>query len=228
MVHFFDLQTNAPNLYDHKDLFIQSILDTIEMLIKAGFFSFLVGIVFGVILIITKKGGIKENTVVNWLISQVINFIRALPFIILLVLIKPITYFIMGTTIQVRGVIFPLIVGCSPFFIRQVEAALSDVDPGLIEAAQSMGLSTFEIITKVYLRESIPALARAVSITLISLLGLTTMGGAVGGGGIGDMVITYGNNRNMYDITLAAIPVILIIVLVIEIISKYVIKKTTH
>ena len=86
----------------------------------------------------------------------------------------------------------------------------------------------FEIITKVYLRESIPALARAVSITLISLLGLTTMGGAVGGGGIGDMVITYGNNRNMYDITLAAIPVILIIVLVIEIISKYVIKKTTH
>ncbi len=228
MVHFFDLQTNAPNLYDHKDLFIQSILDTIEMLIKAGFFSFLVGIVFGVILIITKKGGIKENTVVNWLISQVINFIRALPFIILLALIKPITYFIMGTTIQVRGVIFPLIVGCSPFFIRQVEAALSDVDPGLIEAAQSMGLSTFEIITKVYLRESIPALARAVSITLISLLGLTTMGGAVGGGGIGDMVITYGNNRNMYDITLAAIPVILIIVLVIEIISKYVIKKTTH
>ena len=228
MVHFFDLQTNAPNLYDHKDLFIQSILDTIEMLIKVGFFSFLVGIVFGVILIITKKGGIKENTVVNWLISQVINFIRALPFIILLVLIKPITYFIMGTTIQVRGVIFPLIVGCSPFFIRQVEAALSDVDPGLIEAAQSMGLSTFEIITKVYLRESIPALARAVSITLISLLGLTTMGGAVGGGGIGDMVITYGNNRNMYDITLAAIPVILIIVLVIEIISKYVIKKTTH
>lgn len=226
MAHWFS--QNFPNVIQYQDEIIQGIKDTIEMLIKAGAYSFLFGIIFGTILVITRKDGLKENKVVNWIISQAVNLIRAIPFIILLVFMKPLTRIISGTAIQVEGVIFPLIVGCTPFFIRQVELALSDVDEGLIEAAQSMGLSTFEIIIKVYLRESIPALVRSATITLISLLGLTAMGGAVGGGGIGDLVINLGNNRNKPDITNFSIVIILIIVLVIQATGNYILKKTQH
>lgn len=217
-----------PNVIQYQDEIIQGIKDTLEMLIKAGGYSFIFGIIFGTILVITRKGGLKENKFINWTISQLVNLIRAIPFIVLLVFMKPLTRMIMGTSIQVQGVIFPLIVGCTPFFIRQVELALSDIDPGLIEAAQSMGLTTFEIIIKVYLRESIPALVRSATITLISLLGLTAMGGAVGGGGIGDLVIKLGNNRNMDDITNFSVVVILIIVLVIQSVGSYILKKTKH
>lgn len=217
-----------PNVIQYQDEIIQGIKDTLEMLVKAGGYSFIFGIIFGTILVITRKGGLKENKVINWIISQLVNLIRAIPFIILLVFMKPLTRIVMGTSIQVQGVIFPLIVGCTPFFIRQVELALSDIDPGLIEAAQSMGLSTFEIIVKVYLRESIPALVRSAMITLISLLGLTAMGGAVGGGGIGDLVIKLGNDRNMGDITNFSIVVIIIIVLVIQSVGSYILKKTKH
>lgn len=226
MVQWFN--TVFPNVVKYQEEIIQGILDTIEMLIKAGFYSFVFGIIFGTILVITRKGGIKENKVINWIISQAVNLFRALPFIILLVFLKPITKIVSGTTIQVAGVIFPLIVGCTPFFIRQVELALSDVNPGLIEAAESMGLSPFQIIYKVYLKESIPALVRSSTITLISLLGLTAMGGAVGGGGIGDLVITLGNNRNLPDITNISVLAILGIVIVIQSIGNYILKKTQH
>ena len=226
MVHWFN-QT-FPNVIKFSDLFIKSIFDTLKMLGYAGFYSFIFGIIFGTILVITRKHGLKENKIVNWILSQIVNILRAIPFLILLVFLKPITRFVSGTTVEVEGVIFPLIIGATPFFIRQVELALSDVNEGLIEAAQSMGLSTLQIITKVYWKESIPALTRSLSITLISLLGLTALGGAVGGGGIGAMVLTYGHNRNLPDITNLAVLVILLIVLIIQTSSNYIIKKTSH
>lgn len=222
------LVNNAPNVVKFADVLEKAVWDTLEMLLKSGTYSFILGLIFGTVLIVTKKGGLKENPIVHSVISFLVNLLRAMPFVILIGLLKPLTRMISGTTIEVAGIIFPLVVGCTPFFIRQVELALSEVDEGLIEAALAMGLSNLEIITKVYLRESIPALARAVTITLISLLGLTAMGGAVGAGGIGDAVLKYGYNRNMPDITYFSVIVILLIVVVIQSVGNFIIKRTTH
>lgn len=222
------LINNAPNVVKFADVLEKAVWDTLEMLVKSGAYSFILGLVFGVILVLTRKGGLKENRIINGSISFVVNILRAMPFVILIGLLKPLTSIIAGTTIEVRGIIFPLVVGCTPFFVRQVELSLSEVDEGLIEAALAMGLSNFEIVSKVYLRESIPSLVRSATITLISLLGLTAMGGAVGAGGIGDAVLKYGYNRNMPDVTYFSVIVILLIVIVIQVTGNFIIKKTTH
>ncbi|MEG0327441.1 MAG: methionine ABC transporter permease [Erysipelothrix sp.] len=218
----------APNLVKYQDEFFLSINETVQMMVIAGFFSFVVGLLLGVILVVTRKGGIMEQPLVYQILDKSTNLFRSIPFVILLTALIPLTRIIAGTPIGVRGAIFPLVVGCTPFFMRQVDMALSDLDPGLIEAAQSMGLSPLQILVKVYLRESIPALTRSTSITLISLLGLTAMGGAVGAGGIGAFVIRYGHGRFMADITYASIIVILLMVSIIQAIANIIIKKTTH
>lgn len=215
-------------IIDYKDEYFQSIQETLIMLFASGFFVLIFGLIIGTILIVTKKGSILENTFIYQLIDKVINVFRSIPFIILITTLVPITRIVMGTAIGVKGAIFPLIIGAIPFFVRQVEQALSDVDKGVIEAAQSMGLSPLQIITRVYWRESIPQLARAITITIISLLGLTAMGGAVGGGGIGAFVLRYGHNRNYYDITFVSIVTILIFVSVIQITGNFIARKTKH
>ena len=134
----------------------------------------------------------------------------------------------MGTMIGVRGAIFPLVIGAIPFFVRQVEQALADVDKGVIEAAESMGLSPLEIIFRVYLKESTGQLIRAITITTISLLGLTSLGGAVGAGGIGAFVIRYGHNRRYYDITYVCVILIILFVTIIQTVGNYLAKKKTH
>lgn len=222
------MENYTPNLIVYFDDFILAIEETLIMLFGSGIFTFVIGLLLGTLLVVTREGNILENKVIYGTIDAVTNVFRSIPFVILITALIPLTSIIMGTFIGVRGAIFPLIVGSTPFFIRQVDAALSDIDNGLIEAAQSMGLSPIEIIFRVYLRESIPALARSTTITTISLLGLTAMGGAVGGGGIGSFVIRYGHNRYMTDITYVSVIVILIFVLIIQGIGNIVIKKTTH
>lgn len=222
------MQQYTPNLLTYWDDFIVSIVETFQMLFGSGIFTFIIGLFLGTLLVVTRDGNILENKPIHRSVDFLTNVFRSIPFVILITVLIPITAIVMGTFIGVRGAIFPLIVGSIPFFIRQVDAALSDIDTGLIEAAQAMGLSPIEIIFRVYLRESIPALARSTTITIISLLGLTAMGGAVGGGGIGSFVIRYGHNRYMTDITNVSVVVILLFVLVIELIGNVVIKKTTH
>lgn len=222
------MQQYTPNLLTYWDDFIVSIVETFQMLFGSGIFTFIIGLFLGTLLVVTRDGNILENKTIHRSIDFLTNVFRSIPFVILITVLIPITAIVMGTFIGVRGAIFPLIVGSIPFFIRQVDAALSDIDTGLIEAAQAMGLSPIEIIFRVYLRESIPALARSTTITIISLLGLTAMGGAVGGGGIGSFVIRYVHNRYMTDITNVSVVVILLFVLVIELIGNVVIKKTTH
>lgn len=226
MSNFFN--TYAPNLVKYQDEFIKALLQTFELIGKSGIFALILGLILGVTLVVTRKNGILENRVIYQMLDKFTNLFRSIPFIILLVLIKPVTKIIAGTSIGVNGAIFPLVVGCTPFFIRQVDMALSSIDSGLIEAAQSMGLSPFKIITRVYIKESIPGLARAVTITLVSLLGLSAMAGAVGGGGIGDFVLQYGHQRYYVDIQIASIISILLIVTLIETVGNIVIKKTTH
>lgn len=224
-----DLVTKfTPNLIDYWGEFIKSIGETLQMLFVSGIYAFVVGLFLGTVLVVTRKGNILENKIVHGILDNLVNLFRAIPFVILITALIPVTKAIVGTFIGVKGAIFPLVVGCTPFFIRQVDMALSDINPGLIEAAQSMGISPLGIIFRVYLKESIPALARCTTITATSLLGLTAMGGAVGGGGIGSFVIRYGHNRFFHDITYVSVVVILIFVTIIQFIGNIIIKKTTH
>ena len=172
-----NVMNDLPKLYD-------SIIQTFIMLLYSGVISFFVGGFLGILLIVTKRYGIMQNVIIYEVLSKVINFFRAIPFIILLAMLVPLTRFIMCTAIGVKGAILPLIFGTVPFFARQMESALSEVNPGLVEAAQSMGSSPIAIIFRVYLKESIAPIARGTTITAISLIGLTAMAGAVGAGGV--------------------------------------------
>lgn len=217
-----------PNVMTKIPEFQQSIIDTFVMVLWSGIIAYIIGALLGIVLVITKKDGLLENKGVFHTLDKVINFFKSIPFIILLTGIMPLTRLIMGSAIGVRGAIVPLIFGTVPFFARQIESALSDVNPGLIEAAKSMGNSKLEIIISVYIKESIPQIARAISITTISLIGLTAMAGVVGAGGLGDFAIRYGHDRNQTDVTLATIVVLVIIVSIVQIIGNYIAKKNTH
>lgn len=217
-----------PNVMARTDIFWESFRDTFVMVGWAGAISFVIGILLGVVLIITKEGGIHENRIVYQVIDKMINFFRSIPFIILLVGLVPLSRTIMGTGIGVKGAIVPLVFGCAPFFSRQMESAMAGVNPGLIEAAQVMGLNDFEIVWSVYLKESIAGIARGTTITIISLIGLTAMAGAVGAGGLGNFAIMYGHDRNMPDVTYTTVIVLVVIVTVIQILGNYVAKRNTH
>ncbi|WP_297376801.1 methionine ABC transporter permease [uncultured Helcococcus sp.] len=222
------IKSYLPNLIKHSDEFIQSLIDTLLMLVISGFFVLIIGLFLGVLITVTKKDNILENKYINRPLDILINIFRSIPFIILLTALLPATRAIMGTMIGVKGAIFPLVIGAIPFFVRQVEQALADVDKGVIEAAESMGLSPIEIIFRVYLKESIGQLIRAITITTISLLGLTSLGGAVGAGGIGAFVIRYGHNRRYYDITYVCVILIILFVTIIQTVGNYLAKKKTH
>lgn len=222
------LNNIMPNVINKLPKFYQSITETLIMVGWSGIISFVIGLFLGVLITVTKKGNILENRVIYTCIDRVVDFFRSIPFIVLLAGLVPLTRFIMGTAIGVTGAIVPLVFGCVPFFTRQVEAALAQVNPGLIEAAQSMGSSNIEIIVRVYLKESVAAIARATTITLISLIGLTAMAGAVGAGGLGDFAISYGHQRNQPDVTYVTIIVLVLMVSIIQIIGNYIAKKNTH
>ncbi len=222
------LERLLPNLVVRVPEFLKSILDTLKMLGISGVFVFLFGIFFGVALIVTKRGGVLENRPVFEAIDKVINAFRSIPFVILISLLLPLTRAIAHTSIGVKGAIVPLVIGTVPFFARQVEAALAQVDGGVVEAAQAMGMHPVVIIFRVYLREGIPALARATTITAINLLGLTAMAGAVGAGGLGDFAIRYGHNRYMTDITWVTTILLIAFVCVLQLIGNFIAKRSTH
>ena len=208
-----------PNIMNKLPEFWQAILDFFIMLGITGAVSFIFGTLFGVILTVTRRGDILENKVIYFILGKIIDLFRAIPFVILIFFLGPMTRIIAGTTIGLRGALFPLMVGTIPFFARQVESALAEIDRGLIEASQAMGSSPME---------SIPGIIRATTITLISLIGLITMVGAVGGGGIGDFAIRYGYNSMQNDVTYVCVIILLLITTTIQGVGNILIRKTTH
>ena len=180
------LNRYLPNVMERLPAFGKAIGDTLIMVAWSGSIAFVLGLVLGVVLIVTRPGGILENKVLYQALDKVINFFRSIPFIILLTWVIPLSRAIMGTAIDVPGAIVPLVLGTVPFFSRQVESALAETDKGLVEAALSMGSSPMEIIFRVYLKESIAAIARGTTITIVSLLNLTAMAGVAGAGGLGN------------------------------------------
>lgn len=220
--------TLFPHVASKLDELWLSTLQTLYMMLVSGGIAFLLGIILGVTLIVTKQGGILEKKSVFGILDRLINVFRSIPFVILLAALIPFSRFIVGTAIGTTGAIVPLVVGTVPFFSRQVESALSNVDKGLVEAAKSMGSSPLGIIFRVYLKESIPALVRVSQITAISLIRLTAIAGAIGGGGLGDFAIRYGHQRGQTDVTYITIVVILLMVSVIQKGGNYIIRKTSH
>ena len=216
----------APNYPRAQAELWRSFVQTLQMVFGSGAISFAIGIILGVSLVVMRKGGIMQNPALHGVLDKVINTVRSIPFIILIILLIPLSRLITGTAIGVTGAMVPLVIGTVPFFSRQVEAAVSEVDAGLIEASAAMGLSPLKIIFRVYLRESIPTLTRVTQITAISLLNLTTMAGAIGAGGLGDFAIRFGHQQRMRDLMWLTIALIFVIVSVIQITGNLIIKKT--
>ena len=223
------LNQYLPNLVEHFDEFLKALLETTQMMVISGTLVLLIGGVIGVIIVVTKQGNILEHKLINSIFDATTNLVWSIPFFILYMMLYPMVSFLFKQkSLSVTGAIIPLVIGAVPFFIRQVETSLSDVDSGLIEAAQSMGSSNLDIILRVYLKESIPSLARGASITLVVLFGLTTISGSFGPGGLGIFVKRYGHDRNMRDILYVSVLVIILIVSFIQTVGSYIAKKTTH
>lgn len=217
-----------PNVVAYQGKFSASLGQTLEMTIRSGVISLLIGMFLGILLTVTRKGGIRPNAVIYRITDLIVNLFRAIPFIILLIFLIPFTRLIAGTAIGVKGALVPLVFGCVPFYTRQVEAALASVDDGKIEAARSMGSSTLGLIFRVYLHEAVPDLIRVTTITLISLIGLTTMAGAVGAGGLGSFAINYGQNQNHQDIVLVCVVILVAFVCVLQMLGTFLARRTTN
>lgn len=197
-------------------LFAQGTLDTLVMTLASTLFAYVIGVPLGVLLVITAKDGLWPQRALNTVLGWIVNVGRSIPFIILLVAIIPFTRVVVGTSLGVPGAIVPLTVAAIPFVGRMVEQSLAEVDGGLIEAAQSFGANTWQIVCKVMLRESLPSLVRGASITVITLFGYTAMAGAVGAGGIGDIAIRYGYQRYLGDVMIVSIVLCVVLVQVFQ------------
>lgn len=222
------LEQLFPHVFENPDVFVQSILETLQMFLIATPEWFILGIVFGLTLALTKPGGMWENRAVFQFLDKLTNLCRSIPFVIMIALLFPLTRLISGTAIGVRGAIFPLIVGITPFFSRQVESVFNGLNPMLIESAQAMGLGPWSIIWSVYLRESISTLARVTTITCISFNSEIAVIGAIGAGGLGDYANRYGFERNQLDITVAAVITLLVFITIIQTIGTIIGRKNEH
>lgn len=222
------LYTFMPNVIDLFPDMIKALLETIIMVLVSGSISTLIGLPIGVILVVTRPDNILENNLVYSIIGKIINIFRSIPFVILLAAIIPFTRFVVGTTIGLKGAIVPLILGSVPFVARQVESALLDIDKGVVEAAKAMGSSPFEIIYRVLLKEGLPGIIYALTITSVSLIGFSAVAGTVGGGGLGDFAIRYGYQYFKTDIMIATIIILLILVNAIQSFGEFLLKRLSH
>lgn len=217
-----------PNVVHIWPQFVQSIWDTIYMTFWSSLIAGILGLFVGIVLVITQPGGIAEDSYVYGLTDKIVNLLRSIPFIILLAVMFPITNFIVHTTVGTTAALVPLVVGIFPFYARQVQNALLEIDSQVIEAARAMGSGNLEIIFRIYLREGLPDLIRASIVTVISLIGLTTMAGAIGSGGLGDVAISIGYARYENDVTIAAMLVILVMVFLVQFVGDLLARKSVH
>ncbi|MFE3943467.1 methionine ABC transporter permease [Streptomyces sp. NPDC059118] len=200
-------------------LLTQGTIDTLYMVLWSTVVTVLVGLPLGVLLVLTDKGGLLRNAVVNKVIGVIVNIGRSLPFIILLIALIPFTTWVVGTFIGPSAMIVPLSVGAIPFFARLVETAVREVDHGLVEAVQSMGGSIPTIVRKVLLPQALPSLVSGVTTTVIVLIGYSAMAGAVGGEGLGSKAVTYGFQRFDNRFMLITVALLIVIVTVIQLIG---------
>lgn len=202
-----------------------SIGQTVYMVGLSLLFGLIIAFPLAVLLFITRKGGIKQNTIVYNIVGTVINTIRSVPFIILIVYIMPVTKAIVGTRVGSTAALVPLTAYIAPYLARLIETALLEVDSGIIEAAQAMGANTFQTIVKFVLPESKGSIVLGITTGTVGLLGATAMAGAVGGGGVGDLALTYGYQRFNTPLMTSTVVILVIFVQIIQIIGSHCAKK---
>ena len=196
-----------------------STLQTLEMVLFSTLFSMVIGFPLGVLLYSTNSMGITPRPILNQVLSRIVNVLRSFPFIILMILLFPLSRLILGTSIGTTATIIPLSIAAAPFVARLVETALLEVDPGMIQAARAMGSTNSQIIVKVLIPESLPSLVSGITLTIINLIGYSAMAGTIGGGGLGDLAIRYGYQRFRPDVMAASVVVIIVMVEVIQFIG---------
>ena len=207
------------------DKLVESANQTIYMIGWSLFFGMLLAIPLGLAMTLCRKGGLKENLVVFWIINGIVNIVRSVPFVILLVFIAPVTKIVVGTRIGTTAAIVPLVLYIAPYLARLIEASLLEVNSSVLEAAQAMGASTLQIIWYFLLPEAKASLILALTTGTIGLLGATAMAGTIGGGGVGDLALTYGYQRFNTPLMFATVVILIVIVQLIQAIGNYLSHK---
>ena len=207
------------------NLLIQGLGETLQMTAISTIVAMIVGIPLGVVLVITGKGHILSNKAINSNLCEVVNALRSIPFIILMVAIIPLTRLIAGTSIGTTAACVPLTIAAIPFLARLVETSIREINSGVIEAAQAMGASPFQIIRKVLLPEALPTIIDNVTVLIVNLISYSAMAGAIGGGGLGDIAIRYGYQRFQGDVMLATIIILIVLVQLIQSIGDFLSRK---
>ena len=197
-------------------MILTGLYETLLMTAASSFFSYVIGIPLGVLLVVSDTNGIKPMPVLNGVLGSIINLIRSVPFMILLIMVIPLTRLMVGTSIGPVAVIPPLVIAAAPYIARMVESSLKEVDAGVIEAAKSMGASNMQIIFKVLLPESKPSLLVGAAISVTTILGYSAMAGFTGGGGLGTIAINYGYYRYQTDIMFITVAILVILVQIIQ------------
>jgi len=209
-------------------LVLTSTGQTLSMVLFSTLFSLLMGLPLGNLLSITsgqEQGGIIPKPLLNNVLGRIVNVLRSFPFIILMILLFPLSRILIGTSIGTTATIVPLSIAAAPFVARVIETALKEVDPGVVQAARAMGSTNWQIIRKVLIPEALPSLVSGVTLTVINLIGYSAMAGAIGGGGLGDLAIRYGYQRFRGDVMVVAVIIILVLVEIIQVIGN---KISSH
>lgn len=208
------------------NLLFKSLAETLYMLSVSAIIAAIIGIPLGILLVVTEKNGILVCPVLNKPLAFAINMVRSIPFIILMVAIIPFTRMVAGTSIGTTAAIVPLTIAAIPYTARMVETSIREIPFGLIEAAESMGASPYQIIKKVLITEALPSIIENMTVVIVSLIGSSAMAGTIGGGGLGDLAIRYGYQRFQADVMIATIIVLIIIVQLIQFIGSTWSRKT--
>ncbi len=208
------------------DILLPALGQTVYMSLVSTFFAVVIGFMLAIVLMLTSKGGLRENQAVYSILDVVINTLRSFPFIILMIVLFPLTKFLIGKSIGTTAAIIPLTIGAAPFVARLIESALKEVDNGVVEAAKSFGASDFQIIFKVMCVEALPSIISAITLTLITVIGFSAMAGAVGGGGLGDVAIKYGYYRFQTDTMIYTVIILIALVQVVQSLGDYFYKIT--
>ena len=207
---------------------LRATRDTLLMLGGAMVLTVVFGVPLGVLLYLSGKGRLAANPVLNAVLSFVVNVLRSVPFIILLIVMLPVTVVLVGTSLGVAGAIPPLVVGAAPFYARLVETALREVDKGVVEATQAMGGSTFQIVTRALLPEAMPGIIAGGTVTAIALVSYTAMAGVVGAGGLGDLAIRFGYQRFQTDVMVVTVVLLLVLVQILQMIGDRLVARVSH
>ena len=210
------------------DLFLGSFGETLMMVGISGILGALFGVPLGIALHLTGRDGILPNIAFNRIAGLLVNAVRSTPFIILLVAVIPFTRFFVGTSIGTAAAIVPLTIASAPFIARLVETALREVDHGLVEAAQAMGATTWQIIYKVLVPEAFAGIVAGLTITFVSLVGYSAMAGAIGGGGLGDLGIRYGYQRFLPEVMIAVVLILIVFVQLVQSLGDVLVRRLSH